>query len=401
MKRFRKFIFWCHLAAGLFAGIVVLIMSVTGVLLTYEKQMIAQADRRTYSIVPPSPAARLPIETLVLRAREAKPGSSPTAITFRSDQSAAATIAFGREGNVLINPYTGETLGEGAQNVRGFFRFVTDLHRWLGAGGESRAVGRAITGASNLAFLFLVVSGLYLWFPGKWTLTQFRNVAWFKRGLSGRARDFNWHNTIGFWCLIPLFIIVLSAVTISYTWASNLVYQIVGETPPAQQQQPGAQSSARNEANLSISYDNLDSLLARAEQHSNDWRTISVQLPTTPDAPVNFIVDASGGGQPQKRAQIVFNRATGKLIRTESYADLSRGRRLRSWLRFAHTGEFYGFIGQTIAGLASLGGAFLVWTGLSLAWRRFRAWRRRRGRGNTNRGAELIDRAPDLESAVK
>ena len=401
MKRFRKIIFWCHLTAGLFAGIVVLIMSVTGVLLTYEKQMIAQADASTYKIVPPAPAARLPIEALVLRARAAKSNSGvPTAVTFRSDQSAAATVALGREGNILVNPYTGETLGEGALNVRGFFRFVTDLHRWLGTGGESRVAGRAITGASNLAFLFLVVSGLYLWFPRKWTRSQFRNVAWFKRGLSGRARDFNWHNTIGFWCLIPLFIIVLSAVTISYAWASNIVYRIVGETPPTQQQ-PGAQSPARNGANLSVSFDNLDSLLARAEQRSNDWRTISVQLPTAPGAPATFTIDTSGGGQPQKRAQITFNRATGEILRVESYNDLSRGRRLRSWLRFAHTGEFYGLIGQTIAGLASLGGAFLVWTGLSLAWRRFRAWWRGRGRGNTNGGAELIERAPDLESAIK
>jgi hypothetical protein len=43
-----------------------------------------------------------------------------------------------------------------------------------------------------------------------------------------------------------------------------------------------------------------------------------------------------------------------------------------------HTGEVYGLAGQTIAGLASLGGAFLVYNGLSLAWRRFYSWRGRR-----------------------
>jgi uncharacterized iron-regulated membrane protein len=26
-----------------------------------------------------------------------------------------------------------------------------------------------------------------------------RNVLWFRRGLPGKARDFNWHNVIGFW----------------------------------------------------------------------------------------------------------------------------------------------------------------------------------------------------------
>ncbi|HEX6736709.1 MAG TPA: PepSY domain-containing protein, partial [Vicinamibacteria bacterium] len=51
--------------------------------------------------------------------------------------------------------------------------------------------------------------------------------------------------------------------------------------------------------------------------------------------------------------------------------------RLRSWMRWIHTGEAGGWPGQAVAGLASAGGALLVWTGLALAWRRWRAWRRR------------------------
>ncbi len=39
-------------------------------------------------------------------------------------------------------------------------------------------------------------------------------------------------------------------------------------------------------------------------------------------------------------------------------------------MRFAHTGEEYGVVGQTIAGLASLAACFLVYTGFALAWRR-------------------------------
>ena len=49
----------------------------------------------------------------------------------------------------------------------------------------------------------------------------------------------------------------------------------------------------------------------------------------------------------------------------------SRGQRIRSWLRFAHTGEVYGVVGQTIAGVASAGAMVMVWTGLALTWRRF------------------------------
>jgi uncharacterized iron-regulated membrane protein len=65
-------------------------------------------------------------------------------------------------------------------------------------------------------------------------------------------------------------------------------------------------------------------------------------------------------------------------VSEESFADLTPGRRIRNVMRFAHTGEVLGIPGQTIAGVVSAGGAVLVWTGFALAWRRFRAWLRRR-----------------------
>src|SRR6185503_17349027 len=242
MKRLRKVIFWCHLPVGVLAGVVILIMCVTGVLLAYEKQITSWADTRGYAFAPPTSEARhLPIETLLAKAREAR-GTNPTAITLKSDASAPAEIAFGREAAALfVNPYSGQVLGEGSQRVRSFFRGVTDWHRWLGAKGDNRNVARAITGVCNLGFLFLVISGFYLWWPRNWNLKAVRNVTWFRRGLPGKARDFNWHNTIGFWCAPALFVVVISAVVISYTWAGNLVYRIAGETPPtprASNQQP-------------------------------------------------------------------------------------------------------------------------------------------------------------------
>ena len=168
---------------------------------------------------------------------------TPFDFHLRSDPSAPAALGFGRESIVYINPYTGEILGEGTKGIRTFFRVVTDWHRWLGAKGENRPIARAITGACNLGFLFLVVSGFFIWWPKQWTLSQLRNVTWFRRGLPGKARDFNWHNVIGFWSAIPLFIVVLSATVISYPWASNLVYHLVGEEPPVQGGAPGQTSA--------------------------------------------------------------------------------------------------------------------------------------------------------------
>ena len=60
-------------------------------------------------------------------------------------------------------------------------------------------------------------------------------------------------------------------------------------------------------------------------------------------------------------------------------------------LRFAHTGEVLGLPGQFVAGLVSLGGVILVYTGFALSYRRFVAWcaRRRRPADAGRRGRRL------------
>jgi uncharacterized iron-regulated membrane protein len=54
----------------------------------------------------------------------------------------------------------------------------------------------------------------------------------------------------------------------------------------------------------------------------------------------------------------------------EGFGTYNLGRKLRTIARFLHTGEILGIGGQIIAAVASLGGAFLVYTGLTLAVRR-------------------------------
>lgn len=110
----------------------------------------------------------------------------------------------------------------------------------------------------------------------------------------------------------------------------------------------------------------------------NGWQSITLQLTAAADAPLTFSIDRGNGGQPQKRAQLVLDRKTGNVVRFETFSSNTKGRQLRSILRFAHTGEVLGIVGQTIAGLVSGGGVFLVYTGFALAWRRFRGWLGRR-----------------------
>jgi uncharacterized iron-regulated membrane protein len=111
------------------------------------------------------------------------------AITLRSEPHAPAAFSFGRDATVFVDPYTSRVLGEGGIRARALFRTLTEWHRWLGASGESRKAGRAVTGASNLVFLLIVVTGIVVWWPRGWagkhlrpvTLALRRFAAWRRR----------------------------------------------------------------------------------------------------------------------------------------------------------------------------------------------------------------------------
>ena len=365
----RRLIFWCHLLAGVVVGTVVLLMCVTGVLLTYEKQIVAWAERGLRS-APPSPnEPMLPVESLLTQLHEQEPSLVPTTISLYSDPARPAAVAGAPGATVYLDPYTGALLAHGSPAIRSFFQSVTNWHRYFGASANNRATGKAINDASNLVFLFIVMSGVYLWWPKK--------VIWFIRGLNGKARNWNWHNTFGSWSAIPLFFIVLSGVIMSYPWANNLLYRLTGNEPPAQL---GPAEGARRGAPPagSPSFDGLNELWAKAEKQDSEWQSISMRLSPSLDAPITFTIDRGNGGQPDKRSTLILDRKTGDVVRWETFSDQNLGRRLRSLARFTHTGEAFGWTGQTIAGLASFGGAMLVWTGGSLVIRRLRAWIRNR-----------------------
>jgi uncharacterized iron-regulated membrane protein len=350
---------------------VILLMSVTGVLLTYERQMAEWADMRTYHVsASDQRGQRLSIDDLVRRI-QAQEKATLGMLTVRAGDAPVSIVAGAR--TLYVDPFDGRILGEGAPGVRAFFRRVRDWHRWLGVAGEGRTVARAITGACNLAFLVLVATGIYLWWPRTWAWRQIRQVVWFRAGLRSRARDFNWHNTIGFWCCIPLFIVVLSATVISYRWSSNLVYRIAGEEPPR-----AAAPTTPTTPAPTLRTSGLDGVVLRAQEQVSNWKTIALRVPAVTDRTVSITIDEGSGGEPQKRSTLIVDLASSRVTRWEPFSAQSAGRRWRSLLRFAHTGEAAGISGQTVAGIASLGGVFLVWTGITLALRRFNGWRNRR-----------------------
>ncbi len=370
MKSFRKILFWMHLTAGATAGIVIFIMCLTGALLAFEKQIIEYAENDVRYVNIPSGAAKLSPQQIVENLREQRPDAKASAMSITNEADAAWSFNLGRDGQVYVDPYTGEITGEGNKSVRGLMSELRNWHRYVALSGDGRPIGKAVTGVANTFFLFLAISGIYIWMPRVLSWRSVKPVIWFRPGLRGKPRNFNWHNTIGFWTSLLLIVFTVTATVISYQWASNLIYTLTGnEVPP--QQSGGNQPTAEKIYEYPT---NFDGAWAAAERQASEWRSISLRLPIEKDSAV-FTIDEGIYWNIFGRSTLTTEVATGSVTKWEPYGEQNSARQIRSWFRFTHTGESGGIIGQILGFVACVGGAFLVWTGFSLALRRFKNWR--------------------------
>jgi uncharacterized iron-regulated membrane protein len=382
----RRVLFWAHLCCGMLAGLFILSMSVTGVLLTYEHQIVEGAEHRNH--VTPAPGqTRLSADALADAAHAAAAAAGEKgrlSLVFEVDTTAPIAVSAGRASIALLHPYTAATISDAAASSRGFFRSVENWHRWLG--GNARSLRANLQDYANLLFLFITVSGLYLWLPSVWRWRTVSGLLLFQRKyINTKVRDFNWHHVFGAWMLIPLFLIALSGVVMSFPWANNLVYAAFGEQAPQRGGGTGAagntQGSARPERNAATAQvasvpappASLQQLFDATSAHVGNWQRITLPLAGRGEH-VEVAVELQSQERRPPRKTVVLNRADASVVEvrgaTGPAASPSRGQQARTWLRFVHTGEQYGVVGQTVAGLASLAACFLVYTGLALAWRR-------------------------------
>jgi uncharacterized iron-regulated membrane protein len=367
----RRILFWAHLTCGIAAGLIVLSLSVTGVLLTYEKQVIAAAARGSRLTAAPA-TARLSVDRLAAIAQATAPQTRRLSLVIDSDPLAPVAVPRGREAALLLNPYTGEPIADAAAGTRGFMRSIENWHRWLGGTGTSTRA--SIVDVANLLFLFMIVSGIYLWLPAVWRWRTLRGLMLFQqRYVNAKARDFGWHHVFSFWMLIPLFLITLSGVVMSYDWANKLVYSVYGESAPQRRSPDGGGEGPRPVrdpvAGAPAQRASLDALLTAASNQAGDWRRLTIPVAAT-GRNLDIVAEMKSTELRAPRTTFTLDTRDATLVKVTPAAVTSPGQRARSWLRFVHTGEQYGIVGQTLAGIASLAACFLVYTGLALAFRR-------------------------------
>jgi uncharacterized iron-regulated membrane protein len=377
--RLRKVLFWTHLIAGLSISLPIFVLCLTGFLMTYQRQMETWMDFRNVKSHRPAPDAQtLDVEGLIRKIHEAR-GMDPEAITVFSDNALPVEVQLGGKPPLVlyVDAYSGTILGEPSAKIRLVFRKIMAWHLALGVSGAPHERFRALVNATNMAALLLVVFGVILWIPRRWTWQHLRPIVMFRSGVSGRARDFNWHNVIGIWSAVPLLITVWTGMALSYRWARQSTERVIDaanqewlERHAAGQTAFVAEFATPENAPAETPPASLSSLLSRAKAQTPGWKAIKMLVPVRDSKRVYFTIDMSGDG-----------------IRRISALGLDRGGRVVSFvpagtgwfssttfIRYGHTGEAWGVAGQTIAGAASLGGAVMVWTGLALSVRRLRSW---------------------------
>lgn len=378
-----RVIFWSHLIVGLVMGVFVGLMSITGVILTYERQIKSWAENA--AIEAPADGEPLSIQQVAdaAIARGAEPGHT---LSVPLRETGAIALAAGRRDRTLLNPYDAQPMPGAGENTSAFFSRVTRIHRWLAFWGGRSEAGAQINGAANLGFAFLILTGLYLWLPKLWNWGQLRIRLLFQTSNpSARARHFNWHHVAGLWMAIPLLAIVLSGTMFSYSWVNTIIYAAYGQSPPAPGGGPGGSQRGQGRPEAAPSVEtvaidglSLDDLLAQATDAVPRGRRAVITLPAPAAETIAIAIDRGNGAQSSKVHELELWRDGRGVIEPEAAVAPNGPQQARRFLRFLHTGEIYGFWGQTIAGLASLFAVLLVYSGACLAISRLTRMLRRK-----------------------
>jgi uncharacterized iron-regulated membrane protein len=357
-------IFWTHFTLGLAAGVVIAVMAVTGASMAFREPILAWADRGAQLVAPAPP--RLPLQQIVRDAREARPDTPPVAATVFRDPSQAVMLMLGRGALAYANPYDGTLRDPGSPRLREFFDRMERWHRFLGLAGERRAWGLRITSACSIIFALLLASGLVLWWPRTATAALFRLALRPRVALAGRARDWNWHTTAGFWLTPVLVVTLATGITMAYASRGD------------EAGRGGAASAAAESApHKSLP---LGTLVAGVESAYPSWESVTVRLGggrgSRSRGPLQVAVLLSGRW-PALPVQVSVEPSDGRILSAEDPRNQPWVRWFRGAARGIHTGDATGTAGRLVVLAAALTALLLVVTGVSLAARRISGWARR------------------------
>ena len=221
---FRKF----HLWVSVPFGIVMTITCFTGALLVFEKEITALCVGDISTVTPVGEP--LPLDVIADRVDATLPTDvdvKGVVVSSSPDEAYKVNLSKPKKAAVYVNQYTGEVMGKDERTP--FFQAVFRLHRWLmdSNPGEGKLFwGKMIVGASTLAFVVILLTGLVIWWPRNRKMLKNRLQIALRRGRNRFWYDL--HVAGGFYALLLLLVMALTGLNWSFEWYKKGVYALFG-----------------------------------------------------------------------------------------------------------------------------------------------------------------------------
>ena len=359
----------------------VFIVSITGCLFVFQQE-ISQATHPEWYYIKASESAGTPLLPLSRLQQIAQTALGPdkpidNIVTFRDEKRSWEFMAYKETDSaitifgsmvyfqsVFVDPHTGEITGQ--RNYKyDFFNVVKYIHWSLLL---NTPYGQPIVAYGTLIFVILLITGLVLWWPKRWTKAYKDRSFKIKWKGSFRRVNYDLHNVAGFYSLIPATILGLTGLVFCFRWFTAFIYLITtGSTSPAPATYSGSKPPAATQMQLTDTAAALDKAFVLAQQTFPASPRIGFTPARGPEAAI-FATGYPRSDTYYGYDVLQLDRYTGQILSHQLNAKKSVGQKLIDMNYDIHVGAIGGLTGKIIAFIVSLICASLPVTGFLVWW---------------------------------
>ncbi len=361
----RKLFNDIHLWMGIGSGLILFLVCLSGTLYVFMAEVEKMIEPEKYRIEVKANAQRLPAEKIIAKIRQ-EVGGSFNGITIPHDPGQPYTINFkqseeDRRGtNYLVDPYTATLKGTTESPAAGFFMFMFRMHRWLLM---DTSIGRVIVGIATIIFVFLLLTGLVLWWPKK--LKNIRQGLVVKTSASWKRINHDLHNALGFYAMIMLLIMALTGLCWSFEWYRNGLSDVLGAEVFGGRNGKPMTSDTSSAGAKDLKIDDFIRLTHEVLPYDGDY---NIAIPTDEKGVVvvrkNRAASFFALSVPDK---VEIDQYSGSMLKVEKFSDKPLNEQIAAAIKPIHTGEIFGTFSKIIYFISCLIATSLPVTG-TIIW---------------------------------
>lgn len=347
----KKFFSKAHLWLSIPFGIVIVIICFTGAILVFQTEILESKRSSVYFAENPT-GERLTPSELVARVQKELPDSvKVTGLKIYEDAERNSQIYVSGDGDdFYVDPYTGKKTGTDERSM--FFSKVIRLHRFLLHQYDrgSQPWGKLIVGYSTIAFVFIILTGLVIWFPR--SRKSLKNRLQIKTNSGWHRFWYDLHVTGGFYSSLFLLAMALTGLTWSFGWYRTAFYNLLSSEPTTEQQSSGQPAGS---GTSELNYTQWDKMVPELQSRYSSYNYLILKQD-------NATVYPRKSGNTSTNDRYYFD-ANGKVTGATYYKDKPFRSRLGGWVYAVHTGKWGGMTTRILSCLAAFMGGVFVLTG--------------------------------------